>query len=664
MPPFGVSNEGETGIAATNNFIPLPRHGESHSGQGTLTAARLWALFAPRLGAGDRVRVAKDGRNYWRRDERDLTTRLPAHVAAVFVYHHGMTNLLPADFDTGKAVAAGAPDPAALVEAEAADFAALICSLGGECFSDVSPNGGRHVYVLWQKKVSYGETRRLGEALARRYVTFDPSPVQNCHEGLIRPPGAWHRRGGYQQLADDLDTALWVVDHPNGPEVWSGLVDALQPELEAAELPGWKPTQGNRTRSAKEPGPHAAEWAKDEQGEVWHPRADGPLPRLSPRLELIACTGRYDARQYGSPSEARQAVVAGALACGWRLADVAGRMRAGDWPSFVAFYDRYKDDAERLKALRADWKNAHLWIAERESGREVHTRERTHRGVRHLQVEGVPVEVRPPTTDDEGIGELQKTRAWYSALVVAVRLARWKGKKACTIRRVLLAMLKAAQLSRSTTIAFGVRHLALLAGLDESTVAKTLKLLRQEADPFIDWVAEHRGERADVYRLIVPAAYAEAAAWRRWQAGRLGGIHPVFRALGPAAAFVYEQLGTEPIRTVDLPYLCGLSDTTTDKGLKILGEFGMAERTPQGWVRGPVDPLLVADQLGVPEIVAEIVKKYRKQRKEYKAFLKIVEALEPEFDSEDYSIPEKVLAVLGPPVWFVSEPHGPPWIGA
>ncbi|GAA3317356.1 hypothetical protein [Nonomuraea dietziae] len=35
-------------------------------------------------------------------------------------------------------------------------------------------------------------------------------------------------------------------------------------------------------------------------------------------------------------------------------------------------------------------------------------------------------------------------------------------------------------------------------------------MLRQEADPFIDWVAEHRGERADTYRLTIPHAYAEA----------------------------------------------------------------------------------------------------------------------------------------------------------
>ncbi|MEU6799290.1 hypothetical protein ABZ907_47040 [Nonomuraea wenchangensis] len=78
-------------------------------------------------------------------------------------------------------------------------------------------------------------------------------------------------------------------------------------------------------------------------------------------------------------------------------------------------------------------------------------------------------------------------------------------------------------------IGFGVRELAMLAGLDHSTAAKGLKELREEPDPFFVLVAEHHGEWADYYELVVPDGYAEAAVWRRWQPGRLGGIHPVFR---------------------------------------------------------------------------------------------------------------------------------------
>ncbi|MET8006278.1 hypothetical protein [Nonomuraea glycinis] len=654
-----MSHSGDSGIAGSYNLIPAPRRAEP--ALGTLDAALTWASFAPRLGAGGRVRLAKDGRNYRRRDELALDSRLPAYVAAVYIYHHGVTRLLPADFDTSKAAAVGAADPAALVEQEVADFAALVAACGGECFTDVSPTGGRHVYVPWAEPKHFGEMRRLGEALARRYVTFDPSPLLNCQEGLIRPPGAWHRRGGYQRLADPAEYASWVLDHPNGAGVWGALHDALMPELEAVQLPE-RPER--ETPSAPAPragsGGTAGGWLVDEDGREWLPRPAGPLPRLSPALEEIARTGQYDPRQYDSPSEARQAVVAGAAACGWQLSDVAARLRAGHWPGLAGFYSRYRTDPQRAKALIADWRNAVLFVAVRSCGRDSHTRGSTHSGGAVVVVEEVPVEVRPPIPGVDPVGELQRTRAWYSALGAAVRGRRWTGQKGLTVRRVLLAMLKAAQLSHTTTIGFGCRHLALLAGLDESTVAKTLKMLRQEPDPFIDWVAEHRGERADVYRLIVPQAYAEAAAWRCWPPGRLGGIHPVFRVLGGCAAFVYEVLDAAPVRTFDLPGMAGLSPTGVSDGLRALAEYGLAVRTRDGWVRGPADPGDVADQLDVPELIEQIMARYRRQRAEWRKFLAIVDVLAPEFDDGADDIPEEALATLGMPGWIDFEPHGPP----
>ncbi|GAA3507790.1 hypothetical protein FHR32_007227 [Streptosporangium album] len=75
--------------------------------------------------------------------------------------------------------------------------------------------------------------------------------------------------------------------------------------------------------------PPPAVWKTDELGEQWLPRPGGPLPRLSPRLETIAITGAFNSRQYDSPSEARQAVISGAVACGWQLSDVTRRL-SGD----------------------------------------------------------------------------------------------------------------------------------------------------------------------------------------------------------------------------------------------------------------------------------------------------------------------------------------------
>ncbi|WP_371786906.1 hypothetical protein [Streptosporangium subroseum] len=102
------------------------------------------------------------------------------------------------------------------------------------------------------------------------------------------------------------------------------------------------------------------------------------------------------------------------------------------------------------------------------------------------------------------------------------------------------------------------------------------------------------------------------------------------------------------MRTFDLPGLPGLGAMAVNEALRGLGEHGMAVRTRDGWVRGPADPGKVADQLGVPALIEAIMKRYRKQRKDYRAWLGIVAALELRFDSdaEGWSLPDEMYETL------------------
>ncbi|MEN3540975.1 hypothetical protein AAH991_38080 [Microbispora sp. ZYX-F-249] len=79
-----------------------------------------------------------------------------------------------------------------------------------------------------------------------------------------------------------------------------------RPELDALE----RAEKGKTTTATTTP------WRVDADHEAWLPRPGGPLPRLSLRLEEIATTGTFDTNRYDSPSEARQAVLAGVAACG------------------------------------------------------------------------------------------------------------------------------------------------------------------------------------------------------------------------------------------------------------------------------------------------------------------------------------------------------------
>ncbi|MEV7011682.1 hypothetical protein [Streptosporangium sp. NPDC051022] len=675
MPEFGVSNLGDIGPATPDNSISaLSRE----SGHGTLTAAATWALCAPRLAARDWVRLARSGKKvgFEGRREIALTARLPALVAAVYIYFHGLTKLLVLDFDVKRARTAGAADPAGLVEEELADAAALIAACGGECFSDVSPTGGRHLYVLWSANRPSGPMKRLVLALERRYRSLDPSPMLNEREGLIIPPGAWVGGSGFRRLTDDPAYVDWVLDHPNGPEVWSRLLDALRPELEELERTSVREAAVAGPAVASTAGPGipaqqahaAAAWAivPDEDGVSMWRRPDGRrLPRLSRLMEAIARTGQYELGagngRYRSNSEARQAVLAAAVSCGWRLADVAVEMRRGAWPGLVSFYARYRDDQARLSRLRKDWERAALWIAGRESGREIHTRRRTHGGVQEVVVEGLPILLKPRTSPMELPVVWEYTQRWHSAFRAAEK-QRWCGQAGITKRRVLLAMLKAAQLSHSILVDFGCREIALLAGLDHSTVAKALRQLRDENDPFIDLVQPHHHDQADIYRLVIPLGYTEAAAWRTPQYGRLGGIHPVFRILGGPAAFLYEQLTDTPTSSFDLAGLAGVSLTAAKTGLRTLAEEGMAVRERSGWVRGSEDPKKVADRVGVPELVEAIVARYRKERDAWRLYLEQMEARRdiPVVEPPEHPVPLQRIADEGPPPWMKAEPHGPP----
>jgi hypothetical protein len=235
------------------------------------------------------------------RREKPLSADPPNQPATVFVYDPatGTGRATICDFDVKKAKAAGAADPVGAVAAEAAAFTALVARAGGECLEDVSPGGGRHVYVLWERAQPWLELKQFSRALARRYPSLDTSP-HNKLGGLIRPPGSRYRlvgdrSPGWQLLTTPLADVVAITARRCGPRVWNALHAELAAELEAV--------------TAVPPPLHAGSdqpggTQLDSKGSPWLPR----IRRLPLRedLEQIARTGRYPAR-YPTGSEARMA---------------------------------------------------------------------------------------------------------------------------------------------------------------------------------------------------------------------------------------------------------------------------------------------------------------------------------------------------------------------
>jgi hypothetical protein len=580
-----------------------------------LSPEQAWELTAPLIAGRPAVRVSRDGgRSYPAGCQRALTTDLPNAPAAVLLYDDdAAARCLAADFDVGR----GGP---ARVDADAAAFAALIRQCGGRSFADVSPSGGRHVYALWARPRPITELRPLMRALCGLFPSLDPAPMLNPAAGCIRPPGARHRTGGHQQLTTAPPETNAALAAPNGPEVWAALLDRLSPTL-----PDLDPPAGGH---------------EDALATVTSPGAG-----LSGRVEAIARTGAWEGDRYASPSEARQAVVTAAAAAGWTLPDLAVRVEQGRWPGLAGLYARYSN-RNRRAALARDFRKAHAFLGREKSARNSSTRKSSHTGGtwggHDLQSQNA-----------RGSGaEYRWIRAWWNA-ATAVERIRWTDRAGLSKRLVLRALGAMAQRRGSRIVDVGCRSLALACGLDDSTVALVLRALREEADPVVDLFEAGEGERADRYSLRIPDAGLHAAAWRRWRAGNIEAVHPVFRELGPARALVHEALGESPVPRQIIGHDAALPASTVDEALRTLAEHGLAERIPhQGWRRGPIHPDQLADTLGITALVERIVTRYRAERSAWRALLERRHLhRRPVVLGPTEALPWPVLLSAPPPVW-------------
>ncbi|REF00629.1 hypothetical protein [Thermomonospora umbrina] len=317
-------------------------------------AAQAWArITVPHIAQRRVMRRSPDGGLNFPRSSRSgyryevaLRAALPDRPATVPTAdaRTGLGRLLVLDLDASRAPPWAAADRAAHVAAVAERIVALIAECGGRALVDVSPSGGRHVYVLWAAPRPHAESRRLVRAFARRFAVVDTSPMETS-DGQIRGPGAPHRSQGgrltgYMTLTCGVREAEEICAQPCGPQVWARLHDEFAAELAALDAPALEA----RHRDA----PAAP---LDERCEPFCARPGGRT-RLRADLEETARTGRVDSARYPSRSEARQAVLASAAARGWRLEQVRGELAAGG--AWTAIANWWRDDA----LLRAEWTKA------------------------------------------------------------------------------------------------------------------------------------------------------------------------------------------------------------------------------------------------------------------------------------------------------------------
>ena len=247
--------------------------------------------------------------------------------------------MLALDLDPGRARADLGVDTTlvsarAEVERQAAELGQLLARLGGRYAADVSPSGGRHVYVLFAAPLPWLELRDVARALSLRYPAIDPAPMASLG-GQIAPPGSRHKSGGWRVLSMPLEDARAAAGHPNGPELWAALLAEVAAELRPAE-----PVSQVDDVSFSE---------LDDTGVPWVPRLRGRAP-LGAELEQIARTGRWDRTRHPGRSEARMAILGAAAARGWQLTEVRGALDSGAWKGLAGLYER-RSEPGRMERL-------------------------------------------------------------------------------------------------------------------------------------------------------------------------------------------------------------------------------------------------------------------------------------------------------------------------
>ena len=383
---------------------------------------------------------------------------------------------------------------AAEVRAQAEALAGLVARCGGQVLADVSPSGGRHVFVVFAAALPWLELRDVARALALRFPSVDTSPMSSLG-GQISPPGSRHKSGGWRLLSVSLEDAEAVVANPNGPEVWAALLAELAAELRRIERDPACTTS-------------ADEAELDDAGVPWLPRLGGRAA-LGAQLEHVARTGRWDRSRYPGRSEARMAVLGAAASRGWRLAEVQSAIACGTWKGLGGLYERRSEPGRLERLLPYEWRKSTGRISQEENVRSWHTSD---------------LSTRPPAGGSAWSAEYGLIRQWLTAVLCAAedpeRVRNW-GRRAVAVRLVLLALGQAAMVSGSSTIEFGTRNLALYSALSHRTVARVLRMLRDEPDPLTDLVSPRQMARADRYALRIPDRYAGSVRWRRRRAGRV-----------------------------------------------------------------------------------------------------------------------------------------------
>lgn len=517
-----------------------------------------------------------------------ITKSLPDRPAAVMIHGaDGSVATLCIDLDTSKALKG-------VVDLDAARLKKLLAEANVGFVEDFSPNGGRHIYIPLQQRLTAAEARGLIEALGLFATSLDPSPHQNITDGCIRVPGSAHKTGGHQTLITPLSQAYAILRVRNSPHAIAALRAALAPELA-------------RNTVIKERQAKAATAARPAAAHL-HIGGHSETP-----LRRIARTGLYDSARYKSRSEARMAVLNHFSACGWTLAQVQNEL-TGQFPGLAALYG---STAKQNRLLDKEWANAEAWT------KRSRPRERREKDASINNTSPTGPTGGASKGSAAGIHQLVNDLENVLYAVLDHRL-KDRGREGLSLRFLIRALLAYMRTKETDLLDVGCRTLAAAMGKHHVTIARLLPVLADASDGILTKVAEARHKAADVYLIQLPEQYHQLARELTWRKGKIYSIRPVFRALGDAAALVHEAIdrGRHSPTSAELIRSSGISRSTVEKALAEMEGLGMIHRDGRRWkITATANLRTLAERLGVMEDYQAHISRNRRERAAWHAYL-------------------------------------------
>lgn len=531
--------------------------------------------------------------------ERDLSSALPARPAAVMISDvQGRARTLCIDLDAREG------HSPADVEADYVALRPVLEACDLPIFADIA-HGGIHVYVLIDP-VPMADARELVGALARRAPTLDVMP----HSGgdphrCITTPGTAHKLGGHRTLLDPVESVQRAIEGPRGDaQALALLRAALCDEIDAYR----------DDLLAK---------GRDETGgdeELALTDIITGTGRVSLRIDSLARSGEHLAAGYRTPSEGVAAVLCGAVSAGMTQSDVRALINEGTWAGLKQLMARHTEKGR----LASEWKRACAYIARRDAERRAG--QRTEKSV-HRSDTSAKITHRGSTTAVSKRAlrvDLHRALRTWRATLHRVEVHEFPGATGYKARMLLRVLAGMGHAQATTTLAVGVRSLALGSVLSHETASQVLRELRADPDPWVVLLERGEGVDADVYELRIPDRHQDAAERVRWVRGKSYGVRTVFSELGIPAALTFEAAEQGHAGSIEQIMLrTGLSKAAVYDALQTLLGWQLIAAEDHGYqaVATNADLDRLARRLGAHSRYVQRLQEYRRQRKVWRDWL-------------------------------------------